>query len=87
MENSDECVKESAQQVTKFHQTQSQECRPCILHALSSRCFYYLGAQPGVMLGQLFPDVCTGTRHLIPGTLERLRGWERQSVVSMWLHV
>lgn len=71
----------------KLHQTHSQECRPCVMYVLPPRCYYYLGTQPGVMVCQLFPAVCTGTRHRHPGTSEGLWGRERQSAVSMWLHV
>lgn len=71
----------------KLHQTHSQEHRPCVMHALPPSCYYYLGTQPGVMVCQLFPAVCTGTRHQHPGTMEGLWGRERRSAVSMWLHV
>lgn len=39
----------------KLHQTHSQERRPCAMHLLPPRCYYYLGTQPGVMVCQLFP--------------------------------
>lgn len=61
----------------KLHQTHSQEHRPCAMHVLPPRCYYYLGTKPGVMVCQLFPDVCAGTHHHRTGTSERL--WGRKS--------
>lgn len=59
-------------------QTAFQECRPWASPAPTAPCFVP-STQPGVMVCQLFPDVCTGSHHCSPGTSERLRGRERQS--------
>lgn len=39
----------------KLHQSHCQEHRPCVMHVLPPRRYYYLGIQPGVMVCQLFP--------------------------------